>query len=214
MPMPAESDSNLPGLIVVLSGPAGVGKSTIGERLLAANEDFIRIVTATTRDPRGSEQNGKDYHFLSNDEFQERIEAGRFLEHAVVHSKHYGTPLDAVVDGIRQDKVVLLLIDVDGAEQVREKDLGAFLVFLLPPAREELRNRLISRSTETADRIEKRLERVEKELAAADRYDAKVVNDDLEACVKAVADVIRAKREELAERRAAGEDICPGFADL
>lgn len=208
------SQADLPGMIVVLSGPAGVGKSTVGELLLERHPEMTRVITATTRQPRGQEVDGVDYHFYTREAFERDVAAGLFLEHAEVHGNLYGAPLKSVVGPMREGKVVLAIIDVDGGAQVDALDLDACLIFLEAPSREELVERLTGRGTEDQAAVSKRLERVERELAAGANYPVRIVNDDLERCAAEVYAAVTSARAALAAKRDAGETLYPGLAKL
>lgn len=203
-----------PGLLVVLSGPAGVGKTTVGERLLAAQPDHIKSISATTRAPRAHERDGVDYHFYTREQFEADLARGWFLEHAEVHGNLYGTPLRPVVDALRAGRVVLLIIDVDGADQVRKLGLDALLLFLKPPSESELLARITKRNTEDEASVRLRLARAKREMAASSGYDAVIINDSLESCVQSAARLIDERRLILAQRRAAGDELYPGLATL
>jgi guanylate kinase len=175
-----------PGRILIVSGPSGVGKSSVCERLLAAGNLEISV-SATTRAPRGDEQEGVAYHFLSVAEFQRRIEAGEFLEWAQVHgSTYYGTLAAPVEEALKAGRHVLLDIDVQGAEILRSKGLGVTSLLLMPPSLEELRRRLEGRGDTDADDIERRLQHAECELAEAHKYDLALVNEGLDRTVATV----------------------------
>lgn len=171
--------------VVVVSGPSGVGKTTVCERLVEGG-GFARVITATTRAPRGGEQHGREYLFLSRDEFQAGIEAGRFLEHALVHGRdYYGTPRDQVEAALARGEHALLNIDVQGAAQLRAQGLPLKTFFLRPPEpwREALLARLARRGDTTPELVEKRMQTATREMAQAERYDHQITNDDLTRCV-------------------------------
>jgi len=180
-------------MIVVLSGPSGVGKNTVGERMLAAMPEMTRVVTATTREPRGQERDGVDYHFWSASEFERAIGRGLLLEFADVLGKHYGTPLVPVVKALAAGKIVLLIIDVVGARQVKQMVPEALMVFLEAPDDTELEQRLRGRGTESEERVQRRLERARKEREALGEYDAVVVNDDVGRCADEVIHLVRSR---------------------
>jgi guanylate kinase len=186
------------GLLVVVSGPSGVGKTTVVDRLLAVS-GLTRAVTATTRTPRDGEEDGVDYVFLSDEEFLARIARGEFLEHAVVHGKRYGTPKAHVAEILGRGEVCLLNVDVQGAASVKGRVEPALFVFLTAPGDEELERRLRSRGTDDEVEVDRRLTVAREELRREAEYDVTVVNDDLDRCVAEVLDLIRRKRTELAE---------------
>jgi guanylate kinase len=171
--------------LLVMAGPSGVGKTTVAERFLAvATRPLRRAVTATTRPPRPGERPGIDYHFWTPTEFREAIAAGRMLEWAEVHgADFYGTPR-AEVDPFRDTgTAVLLVIDVQGAGQIRAMEPDHLSVFLLPPCFASLRERLVSRG-DTSEKIERRLRTATGELARAGEFDRLVVNADISAAVR------------------------------
>jgi guanylate kinase len=175
------------GALAVLSGPSGVGKSTIIKRLLQEPR-FALSVSATTRNPRPGEQDGVDYHFITREEFERRVAAGEFLEFAVVHGKNmYGTLKSEVERLVAAGKIVILDIDVQGARQVRGR-MPALFVFVAPPNADVLIDRLSHRGTEAEDERIRRLATAGAEIACAGEYEHVIINDDLE---KAVADVQR-----------------------
>jgi guanylate kinase len=180
--------------LIVLSGPSGVGKSTVLKRLLARHADRLRLsVSATTRPPRPGERDGVDYYFLSRDEFERRRQAGDFLECCEVFGRGhwYGTLLAEVMPSRNDQKWVVLDIDVDGAEKVRRQVPAALTIFLRPNSVEELERRLRERQTESGEAIARRLEVARRELARSDEYQHQIVNDVVDRAVDEISDILR-----------------------
>ena len=168
------------GLLIILSGPSGVGKGAVRRILMENNKlNLAYSISMTTRAPRKLEENGKDYFFVSEEEFNENIKKGNFLEHASFVGNQYGTPKDKVEELRNQGKNVLLEIEVQGAQDVMEKCAGCHSVFIEPPSLQELERRLRGRGTETEEAIQLRLKTAEGELKAAQFYDKTIVNDNL-----------------------------------
>jgi len=180
-------------LIVVVSGPSGVGKSTIVARVLECRDDIRLSVSMTTRGPRAGERDGEDYFFVTEDEFARRRDAGELLEWAAVHGNHYGTPNRYVEEQAGAGRTVLLEIDVQGGMSVKKKRPGAVLVFLLPPSLEELEARLRGRGTDDESVVRRRLKNARWELGFFNEYDYLVVNEEIASCADDVLDIIRAE---------------------
>ena len=182
------------GKLIVLSGPSGVGKGTVLRALLDVCPNTRRCVTCTTREPRPGEVDGKDYHFLSEQEFRQRIDEGYFLEYAQVHLNLYGTPLSHVQTMLDEGLDVLLEIDVQGGLTVKAKMPSAVMVFIVPPSLEELEKRLRGRRQDSEESILKRLEDARKWIEQIPHYEYLVVNDVVEDAVDRLRAIIVAER--------------------
>jgi guanylate kinase len=180
--------------VFVITGPSGVGKGTLIEQLLERIPNLELSVSATTRKPRAGEVDGRDYHFLTPEQFRQRLEAGDFLEHASYSGNHYGTLREEVERRLSEGRSVVLEIEVQGARQVRDAMPEAVLIFIAPPDEAVLRERLEGRRTDSSEDIEQRLRTAEVELAARSEFPHVVVNDELR---KAAAELEGLVREEL-----------------
>lgn len=180
------------GRLVVLAGPSAVGKSTVVQRLRDEVEDLYFSVSMTTRDPRPGEVDGKDYFFVSSDDFQERIDSGEMLEWADIHGglQRSGTPAAPVREAMEAGRPVLVEVDLAGARNIKEIMPEAVTVFLAPPSWEVLVERLTGRATETEDVIARRLQTARAELAAQDEFDDVIVNNDLDEAVQGISDIL------------------------
>ncbi|WDV47632.1 guanylate kinase [Clostridiaceae bacterium M8S5] len=181
------------GLLIVVSGPSGVGKGTICKKLLAGFKGVNMSISATTRKPRDGEVHGKSYFFLSEDEFQEKIDNDEFIEYAKVYQNYYGTLKSVVMDMIEKGQNVLLEIDVQGAIQVKEKYEKAIMIFILPPSMKELKERIIGRGSENDESMNIRLGQAQSEIDMIHNYDYSVLNADLKTACKQVESIIIAE---------------------
>ena len=178
------------GKLIVISGPSGVGKGTIVRKLLASNANFALSISATTRNKREGEVHGREYYFLSKDEFKKNIAENNFAEYAEYAGNYYGTMCSTINEKLSEGKILILEIEVQGAFQIKEKYPNAKLIFIMPPNLAELKRRLTDRKTETPEVIETRLAQVDREIAKSKEFDARIVNDDLELATLAVQEVI------------------------
>ncbi|CAN5699744.1 guanylate kinase [soil metagenome] len=169
----------MPGRLVVLSGPSGVGKDTVLDAWIARNPRVRRVVTYTTRSPRAGEVHGVDYAFVDRERFLEHVAAGDFLEHKEVHGNHYASPLRDTEALLAEGCIAVLKIDVQGALAVMPLRPDAVTVFLLPPDSDELARRIRERGTESAEEVVKRLRNAEGEIALAGEYAHRIVNQDV-----------------------------------
>jgi guanylate kinase len=191
--------------LLVLSSPSGGGKTTIARRLLDARADVGYSVSATTRAPRSGEVEGRDYHFLSRAEFERRLGAGNFLEHAAYGGNLYGTLRSEIERIFAAGRHAVLDIEVEGARQIRRSLPDAVHVFVLPPSGAELVRRLEGRNTEDAAAVRRRLEHAAQELASVGEYDYAIVNDDLARAVTQVSAILDAETKRVARQNGLSE---------
>ena len=190
------------GFLLVLSGPSGAGKGTLVDRLVAVRPDCIFSISATTRPQRSNEQEGVQYEFVTREEFERRRSAGLFLEWAEVHGHLYATPTKFVDEGVRAGRVVVLDVDVQGGASVRRVRPDAVSVFIYPPSIAALRKRLLQRSTDLPEVVERRLQNAPGELKQYREYDYLVVNDDLDQAVARLMAIVDAERARVRRLRA------------
>lgn len=177
--------------LFVLSGPSGVGKSTIILEILAELDNIAYSISATTRTPRHGELEGKNYFFVSKEEFESGIKEDRWLEWAEVHGNYYGTPISFVNEKLDSGEHVILEIDIQGAKIIKEKYPSAIFVFIAPPTFQQLAERLEGRGTDSTSQRELRLFNAQKEMAEAENYDYIIINDDLNRAVEEIIMIVR-----------------------
>lgn len=182
------------GLLIVISGPSGAGKGTICKSFLERNSEVAISVSATTRSPRNGEVDGINYHFMSKEQFKEKIEANDFLEYAEVYDNFYGTPKSNVEQLLESGKDVILEIDIQGALKVKENTEEGVFIFILPPSMEELKARIIKRGSETPESLMKRFKSAYKEINFISRYNYAVVNDEVETAVDKLEAIVCAEK--------------------
>ena len=187
------------GLLVVISGPSGVGKGTVRKALFnMPNHNLVYSVSMTTRKIRPGEVDGRDYYFVSKEEFENRIKEGKFLEYAEFVGNYYGTPLDKVNENLDRGNEVVLEIEVEGAQQVKKKMPNCVSIFLVPPGKQALYDRLRHRGTESEEIIEQRVQKANREFKKAKYYDYIVVNDEVNNAADRIMAIIRAEHAKTA----------------
>lgn len=193
-------------LVFIISAPSGSGKSTLTNELLKLVHNLEFSISYTTRAPRGSEQNGKHYHFVSMDEFNRMIAAGEFLEYANVYGKFYGTAREFLRQAGRSGHDLLLDIDVQGAAQIKRNLTDAISIFVLPPDRQTLEWRLRNRSEDSEDEIQRRLLTAKREIEEYDKYDYILINDQLEKSIERLKAIVLSERLRRQERDLSEEE--------
>jgi len=190
-----------PGLLLVLSGPSGAGKGTVGKRLMEKNDSIVFSVSATTRPARRGEKDGREYYFYDKEAFLAAASNGEMLEHAEYCGNFYGTPKEPVLRSMEDGCTVLLDVDVQGGAQVKKIFPGAVTVFLVPPSEEILKKRLFARDTDSEENIKNRLFAARSEYLEGLQYDYIVMNDELELCVHEVECILCAEHKRAARQK-------------
>ena len=184
------------GVLVILSSPSGAGKTSIARALVEENKNFLFSVSATTRKSRPGEVNGREYHFLTVDEFRERINDGQFLEHAKVFGNLYGTPLEPVMESINDGKDFIFDVDWQGGKQIRSSSLSKFVIsiFILPPSIKALQERLMKRAQDSSETVKDRMTKSIGEIMHWKEYDYVIVNNDFEQTLNEVKSIITSEK--------------------
>ena len=184
------------GILVILSSPSGAGKTSIARALVEENENFLFSVSATTRKSRPGEVNGREYHFLTVNEFRERINEGQFLEHAKVFGNLYGTPLEPVMESINDGKDLIFDVDWQGGKQIRSSSLNKFVIsiFILPPSIKALQERLMKRAQDSSETVKDRMTKSIGEIMHWKEYDYVIVNNDFEQTLNEVKSIITSEK--------------------
>ena len=182
------------GMLLVISGPSGTGKGTLIERLMQEDPTLVFSVSATTRAPRPGEIDGVHYHFVSNERYDQLVAENAFVEYASVHGNRDGTLRSEVYERLERGENVVLDIDVQGALNVIASEKEKVSIFILPPSMQELRSRLTGRGTETEEAVERRLHNAVWEISQKDKYQYKVINDDLDTCLRTLQAIIEAEK--------------------
>ena len=184
------------GVLVILSSPSGAGKTSIARALVEENKSFLFSVSATTRKSRPGEVNGREYHFLTVDEFRERINDGQFLEHAKVFGNLYGTPLEPVMESINDGKDLIFDVDWQGGKQIRSSSLSKFVIsiFILPPSIKALQERLMKRAQDSSETVKDRMTKSIGEIMHWKEYDYVIVNNNFEQTLHEVKSIITSEK--------------------
>ncbi|MBD5489495.1 MAG: guanylate kinase [Lachnospiraceae bacterium] len=180
------------GILIVVSGFSGAGKGTLVKKLIEEYEGYALSISATTRQPRPGEEDGREYFFLQKEQFERKIAENGLIEYACYCENYYGTPREYVEQQLTDGKDVILEIEIQGALKIKKQYEDALLLFVMPPNAEELRRRLEGRGTETQEVIDKRMRRAAEEAEGIEAYDFIVINDDLDICVGQLHEIITA----------------------
>lgn len=182
------------GLLIIISAPSGAGKGSVIEQLLKKDSNLWLSISATSRPMRSNDEEGKTYYFLTREEFEKRIAKDYFLEYATYAGNYYGTPKEYIQEQLNNGKDVILEIEIQGAMAIKEKIPEALCIFIMPPSLKELKRRLISRGTDTKEKILERFKIAYKEMNEVTKYNYVVINDDIAIATDKVASIIKAEK--------------------
>lgn len=185
------------GILVVISGFSGAGKGTLIKAMLEKHHNYALSISATTRQPRGGEEEGREYFFVTRERFEEMIKEEQLIEYAQYVNNYYGTPRQYVFQQMADGKDVILEIEIQGALKIKERFPEALLLFVMPPSTDELKRRLVGRGTETLEIIDQRLHRAAEEAAGITSYDYILINDKVDTCVEAMHQLIQAQHRKV-----------------
>ena len=182
------------GLLIVVSGPSGAGKDTICNKLISESDNVWLSISMTSRNPRGNEVEGKEYFFVTKEEFEQRIQNGEFLEYAMYNNNYYGTPKDKIEDYLNKGIDVILVIDIQGAINIKNLIPTALFIFIMPPDMKTLKQRLINRKTESKEKVIDRFKTAYNEINHFKKYNYVVVNDEIDKATNKVKSIIQAEK--------------------
>lgn len=187
------------GILAVVSGFSGAGKGTLMKALLEKHHNYALSISATTREPREGERDGREYFFVTREKFEEMIREGELIEHTQYVNNYYGTPRQYVFQQMADGRDVILEIEIQGALKIKERFPEALLIFVMPPSADELKRRLVGRGTESMEVIDRRMRRAAEEAAGITSYDYILINDTLDACVEEMHQLIQTQHKKVSQ---------------
>lgn len=182
------------GMLIVISGPSGCGKDSVVKNLLTKNKNIWVSISCTSRDKRQNEEDGKDYYFVTKEEFEEKIKNNEMLEYAKYTNNYYGTPKKYIKEHLDKGEDVILIIEIQGALKIKEMLKETIFIFILPPSMDELRKRLVGRNTESIEKVEERFKTAYQEINEVKKYNYAIVNDEIDKAADKINSIIQAER--------------------
>lgn len=182
------------GMLIVISGPSGCGKDSVVKNLLTKNKNIWVSISCTSRDKRQNEEDGKDYYFVTKEEFEEKIKNDEMLEYAKYTNNYYGTPKKYIKEHLDKGEDVILIIEIQGALKIKEMLKETIFIFILPPSMDELRKRLVGRNTESIEKVEERFKTAYQEINEVKKYNYAIVNDEIDKAADKINSIIQAER--------------------